>query len=245
MNPTRIKAQLHQREDVPDEDIPEIIALAEKLQDADDGDWGDVSPSELKEAAAELDIRPEFIDRAIENLARKRALAESEAQNRSRRIQRILRGCAAAFLGLLLGAGALGFSGAGAVSARHAEVARAEAAVEVVLERQASLAPQLLALSGGEPASLDGAIQELRQGEDIEARLRASSRLGTAMAKQLAQTEGAATGLLQDLSYELTGTQNRISTETLRLRRAQAGHLQSVSTVRGKMAVQLGLAPGP
>ena len=69
--------------------------------------------------------------------------------------------------------------------------------------------------------------------------------MASAMAKQLAQTEGAATGLLQDLSYELTGTQNRISTETLRLREAQAGHLQSVSTVRGKMAVQLGLAPGP
>ena len=245
MNSTRIKAKLHERSDVPDDDIPEIIALAEKLQDTADGEWGDVSPDELKEVARELDIRPEFVDEAIEGLASKRALERSEAKNRSQRRRKVFQGVVVALLALLLGAGALGVSGAGAVSARHAEVAQAEAAVEVVLERQASLAPQLLALSGGDPSSLDAAVTKVHQGGDIEAKLRASSELGTAMAKQLAETEATATGLLQDLGYELTGTQNRITTETRRLRKAQASHQLTASGFRGKVAISLGLASAP
>ena len=245
LNPTRIRAQLHEREDVPDEDIPELIALAEQLQDEADGEWGDVSPSELKQAAEELDIRPEFIDRAIDGLAARRKREEMEARSRALRRKNMLRGLGAALLALCLGAGALGLTGASAVSARHSNVVQAEAAVELVIERQASLAPQLLALSGGDVGTLDTAIQKIHDQEGIEAKLEASSELSVAMAQQLAQVQGADASVVQDLGYELTGTQNRITTETRRLREAQSSHQQAASSLSGKMAVRLGLAPGP
>ena len=244
-NPTRLRAHLHQREDVPDEDIPELIALAEQLQDEADGEWGDVTPSELKQAAEELDIRPEFIDRAIDGLAARRQREQAEAKNRALRRKNMLRGLGAALLALCLGAGALGLTGASAVSSRHSQVLRAEAAVEVVIERQASLVPQLLALSGGDAATLDTAIQKVHAQDSIDAKLRASSELSAAMAQQLAQVEGTDSSVVQDLGYELTGTQNRISTETRRLRQAQSSHQQAASSLSGKMAVRLGLAPAP
>lgn len=245
LHPTQVASQLQERPDVPDEDIPEIIALAEKLQEEADKDWGDVSVDELKQAARELDIQPEYIEAAIAQRANDRALAAAEEEARRGRLRKMLQGAAALVLAVVLGLSGLGLLGAGSVNRSYAQVQQAEQAVLVVLERQANLAPQLLALSGGDPGSLGDVIEDTQTSGDIEAKLRASSALGTALAEQLAAVEGADPQVLQDLSWELTGTQNRITTETRRLREAQSSHQQAASTLPGRLARTMGMAPGP
>ena len=240
---TQVAADLHARQDVDDDDIPAIIEIAQELQaEARERD-DDVSVEEVEAIAEELGIDPSFVEEAIALKAERAeatAVASRAAEAKASRLRsRILKAVASVVLAVMVGTLGLGFVGAGAVRSAHDQVELAESALVTVLERQASLAPQLLALGGGDAAGLESATEALREAPDVEARLRASEALGVAMAEQLSALSGANDAVRTELHYELTGTQNRITTERRRLLDAQAEHEARAITIPGNVAVGL------
>ena len=70
-----IRDDLHEREDVDDDDIPDIIARADALQAAAkaEPDDGKASVEEVVDVARELDIAAEYVEAAIEEIRAERA----------------------------------------------------------------------------------------------------------------------------------------------------------------------------
>lgn len=244
-NRTALQAALKARADVDDDDIPEIIGIAEELRvqatDADD----DLTVAEVEDVARELGIDPKYIEEAIAEKERRATAGRLEDARAKQLRRRLLQGIATAVLAVMIGTFGLGAMGAGGVKSAASDVQLAESSLVTVLERQASLAPQLLALGGGDASTLSDATAAVRDAPDLDGRLRASEQLGVAMAEQLSQLPTTDDAVLTNLQYEITGTQNRITTESRRYRAAQAEHAQRAGTLRGRTAVMLGLAPAP
>jgi hypothetical protein len=239
---TTLVTALERRQDVDDDDIPDIIGLAERLQARSREEGGSVSVQEVQAVAAELGIEATFVEEAIaQREAEKQARAQA-ARSRARLRRRGLQGVAALLAAAMLGLVGLGAVGAGPVRASARHVEEAESALVEVVERQATLAPQLLASVGGDAGALDVATAALRQAPDVEARLEASAELSAAMARELARLPESEDGARLNLSYEITGTQNRITAEARRYRAAQAEHRRLTEKMSGRAAVWLGLA---
>jgi LemA protein len=244
---------LKRRPDVDDDDIDDIIGIAAELQDAERQAAGRVTQQEVEDVARELDIDPAYVDQAIRALAERRAQAkadqaEQEAQAAAKRKQLGMAGAGVAGLALLaaLAVGGMGMSGASQVRAAQAEVAQAEAALDVVLERQASLLPQLVAMAGGQSnPDLDALSTQVREAPTVDERLKASDILARELAAALGalptSADPAVNQQRMELQYEVTGSQNRISTELRRYRAAEA-ELETVRLGTGpRIADSLGL----
>lgn len=242
---------LRRRPDIAVEDIDEIVALAADLQAASAPRGATVE--QVQAVAEELDVDPRYVEEAL-GLLRQRRKEQAEALSRRQRVRtRALQGAAAGMLLLgvvaLLGAGlAFGtaWRAASGLTAAHDQVARSASSVQVVLDRQAALVPQLVALSGGDPAPLQAKVQAMRQAPDLAARLEASRALDDALAQVLAELPPTdPTGQRAGLVHELTGVQNRLAVETRRYEEALADYRLAASRRGGGLAVSLGLAPSP
>lgn len=241
--------QIRRRADVKHEDIDDVVALAESLQEEARRAAQGASKAEVQAAAAELDVAPEFVEAAIGKLQhdREEAARAAAAATEKARIQRAtrLRWGAGSLAGAVVLAGLLGVSGAGAVRARAEEAATAKAGLDAVLQRQASLAPQLVAMAGGRAGDLEGPVQAMTQATTVQAKLDAATTLGTAMATALASLPEGAAGDREALRYDIVGTNNRITVEQRRWAEAEAGWRAAAGTISGRVAVTLGLAEGP
>lgn len=244
---------LERRPDVDDDDIDDIIGIAAELQDAERRASGRVSQAEVEDVARELDIDPAYVEQAIRALAERRKQAQDDAaaqalQDAAKRKKLGLIGAGVAGLGLLaaLAVGGVGVSGASQVRAAQAEVQQAEAALDVVLERQASLLPQLVAMAGGQPnPALADLTVQIREAPTVDERLKASDILARELAAALgalpSSDDPSVNQQRMELQYEVTGSQNRISTELRRYRAAEA-ELESVRLGAGpRLADTLGL----
>lgn len=246
---------LRARDEVDNEDIDDIIGIAQDLQlareDADD----DATVEEVRAVADELDIDPSLVDQAIEILYSQReaaAQAEAEAQveaeesrARSRTVVLIGGGVlAAVVVGVLLVGVGTGWSGAASIDRAEAKVEQAEVALDVVLDRQASLVPQLVALAGADASELQPLADAVRQAPDTDARLEASERLGVALSTSLGSmpsgTNPASAQQRLDLQHEIVGAQNRITTERRRLQSARAELDRTRRAMSGRVADGLG-----
>ncbi|MCP4868203.1 MAG: hypothetical protein GY898_05745 [Proteobacteria bacterium] len=244
-NKATLAAALKARQDVDDDDIPEIIGIAQELQSQAADEDDDLSVEEVEDVARELGIDPKYVEEAIAEKER-RALAGKAADAKASRLRkRVIQAVAGVIAAVMLATAGLGVIGAGAVKSAASQVELAESSLMTVLERQASLAPQLLALGGGDASALSEASAAVRDAPDLDARLRASEALGVAMAEELSQLPPTEEVVRMNLQYEITGAQNRISTESRRYRAAQAEHAQRAGTMPGRTAVMLGLAPAP
>jgi len=236
---------LQQRPDIPDEDIDDVIAIAQELQDADRARADHASLAEVEEVAGELDIDPAYVEEALGELMRRRADAAADQEQQDATRRRLLLGGAATVGGtLLLGMLWVATALPGLWSSA-ADLDRATAQLDVVIDRQASLAPQLVALAGGEAAGLTTAVQAVRDADTVPDRLAAADALGTAMATALAALppgDDAAQQLRLNLQYEITGTANRIATEQARYEAARVVHEQAHAGLRAGIATSLGLA---
>lgn len=261
MSASDLRQQLRARRDVPDEDIDDIIELAQKRQDeVRRASEGRASVEQIEAIAAELDIAPEHVEDAIGDLRRHReeaaaALAEQarvsklEQQRRSATLRKLAKGFGALLLGLSVLTGGAAISGRGSVMGAQREVAAAEARVDAALGRQASLAPQLVALAGAQTDSLAELQAAVRDGPDLQTRLAAADALTAAMTSEIgklppASSDADATARL-NLQDELSGSQSRVTTELRRYNEAQASWDAAAGTLTGGLAVGLGLAPGP
>ncbi len=256
-----LRQQLRARRDVADEDIDDIIELAQQQQDeARSATEGRATVEQVKAVAAELDIAPEHVEAAIAALHQRRqaaaeAAAEAQRQQalaRSRRttlLRRIAVAAGVVGLALSLLTGGLAMSGRSTVLQAEREVAEAQARVDTALSRQASLAPQLAGLAGAEGEDLAALQAAVRDAPDLQARLAAADALSAAMARQLGQlpaatTDAEATARL-NLQDEITGGQNRVTVELRRYNEAEARWEAAGDSFTGGLAIGLGLVEGP
>ena len=216
------RESLRQRSDVSNADIEQIIEVAAGLQDADQAASARPTIAELEAVASELDIQPEYVDKAINQLRDEREAAAEAAREAS--VARAGRRSVAAVVGaagLLFLLGLVGIGASSLTSQRAAEDA-AERALVVVLDRQAGLAPQLTAMAGSS-VDLSAEVAAVRDAEGVDARMTAVEALNTKMAAALAvlpETTTESTRL--DLRHEITGGWNRITVERRRLEEVRA-----------------------
>lgn len=242
---------LRGRSDVDRADIDDIVALAAELQDAERPRGASIE--EVQAVAEELDIDPAYVQRAVEELAARREReADVERARDLRRAERMrmfaIVAAACGVLLLLLASTplALALVAASDLEAARANLAQRESYVEVVLDRQAALVPQLVALSGGDAAALDPLLQRMAGAPDLAARLEAARELDRALASVLARMpaprdEPQAMQRL-GLQHELTGVQNRLTTEIRRLEEARRALDEARSQPGAGLAATLGLA---
>lgn len=253
------REEIRRRADVKPEDIDDVVGLAAELQEAAAPKKG-ASLDEVKDVARELDIDPRFVEEAVQKLQSDREAAAARAlqEQTAKAARNAWRIRVAAGLGVLTvvffgltGAVCLGtvWSGASRLGSAEAEVHAAEAQLDVVLDRQEALAPQLVGLAGAELPELEELKQRAEAAQDVEQRLHASAELGTALSEAFGHLpppgDDATAQMRLNLQYELVGTQNRITTEVRRYEDAVSAW-RRVSTGFGpRAAVGLGLASAP
>lgn len=252
-----IREELLRRGQIPADQVDDLIAEAGRLQEHDRAlEEHRATREELDRVAGELDISPEYVERALQKREEERRAAEAAAVEAAERAKEaakrrtlLLAGGAgaAAVLGVsLLGIGLLGASSVDAAATRAGQ---AEVALEAVLDRQASLAPQLVGLAGGDPGGLSALAAKVKEAEDMDERIGAADVLSVEMAKALGQLpppQGDAEAQLRlNLQYEVTGAQNRVTVEARRWKEAHEAWERAASSGTGGLAVRLGLAEGP
>ncbi len=254
MSTTGTREVLRRRPDVPDEDIDDIIARAAQLHDAErkhDDDHATVE--EVEAVARELDIPPEYVDKAIAAIGRERAAdvlkRESAARGRTRMAQ--IAGLALVGIGLLFGGtvGGAAMIGSSRLSTAALQVDQTAAKLDGALDRQAALAPQLVALAGGEAGPVRAASEATKVATAIPDRLEAAATLNQAMAESIgaitASGDADAQQRLLNLQYEVVGTWNRIDTERARYDEAVASWEHTAASMTGKVALTVGAAAQP
>lgn len=237
-----ILKELQQRSDVPNRDIDDIIGIASELQEEARRSRG-ASVSDVEAVAEELDIDPAYVEEAIGVLQdRRRAEEEARALQgmQRRKLVRVAGIVAGGVLLLLVG---LTLTGAARLSSAHADVQSAQVQLDTVLQRQASLAPQLVALAGGNASGLLTMASAVGEGP-MTSRIQASDRLSAELARRLGALP-AAVGESQraNLQHELTGAANRITVERRRLAEAQVAYDRVASGMSASLARGLGCRP--
>ena len=247
---------LVKRADVRNDDIDDIIGIAAELQEQERRDAEGASASDVASVAAELDIDPAYVDAAIGQLKLRREQAAraaetaareaAEHQARTRRVGLIAAGVTAVLAAVF----ALGLGGVATLADSRLDTAandqqRASANLSTVLQRQATLAPQLVALAGGPTGELTALADALREATTVEDQLRASDALGTAMATQLGRlpppTDAATAQSRADLQHEVSGITNRITVERRRYDEATLVYEQAQQGLGASLAMGLGL----
>lgn len=215
------RRRLVERNDVDNADIDDIIEIAARLQDDDEAAEDRASVEEVEAVAEELDIDPAYVEQAIEVLATQRREAALRAVRTRGQLQRGALVLAAIVLLVAGGWWVSNQARTARVRAAQTTLDQAETQLDAVLQRQATLAPQLVALAGGDATALTSAVTALREADTIEAKLDASETLSLRMATTLGSLPRVDEDVRLNLQHELTGTQNRISVERQRYQAAK------------------------
>ncbi len=248
----RTRDALVQRADVPDTDIDEIIEIAARLQDEEAAAKPMASVQDVEAVAAELDIDPSYVDAAINTLAERRAAEAAAAEEAAENVAAVTATAGALGLGvvamgvggvflILVVLGGLTLSADSRMDTALAEQQRAEVNLDTVLDRQAALAPQLMALAGGDAKALTDKAETLRNAPDIESKLAASDALGVALANALGGLPPTQSQARDDLRHEIAGTANRINVERRRYEDAKLTYETASTGIGAGMARGLGL----
>ena len=224
------------------DDLDDLIEIASLLQEKETQDTH-ISLEEVESVAAELDISPEKVREALHFLKNKRAKEKQEQEEKQRANQQRIRWMASISIAMIVCIGmgllalAMSANSAGdklqmVANEKKALAQQAEAQLKNAIDRQAQLTPQLLAMMGGQIDSLGDLQQLVLQEDDLKTKITLSNRLGIEMAKTIgtlppSKTAADSTAMLQ-YQYEVTGAQNRISTEKKRYDESQQERLVSL-----------------
>ncbi len=239
--PEATRRSLLERADVDNDDIDDIIGIAAELHQADVDAADGASVEEVEAVAEELDIPAAYVEQAIAVLHSRREEAMDaarKAQLQAKERRRIIGIAVASVVCVLIGLAAAGgvavADAADNLAAAATNIEQRASYVELVLDRQAGLVPQLVAMSGGETGELMPLATKLSEGETLDERLEASKALDLALGTTLAGLPDPVddTEAIQrlGLSHELTGVQNRRATEMGRLEDARAVWQRTVTS---------------
>ncbi|MFH1469307.1 MAG: hypothetical protein ABIO70_33290 [Pseudomonadota bacterium] len=250
------RQRLIDRDDIDNGDIDDIIGIAAELHQAEQEAGDGATAAEVEAVAEELDIPARFVEQAIQILEQRREQEADRARKdelqraERRRIRRVVVASALGFIAALVVAGAtVVLDTADDLKVAATNLEQHARYVEVVLDRQAGLVPQLVALSGGEPGELVPLAATLNERGPLEERLQASRALDLACGSVLAELEPPRddNDAIQrlGLGHELTGVQNRRSTEMMRLEEARGAWARARTQWGAGPALLLGLAREP
>ncbi|MFZ5476279.1 MAG: hypothetical protein ACOZNI_05835 [Myxococcota bacterium] len=239
------------RRGVRPEDVDDVVEIAAELQARREARAREVGAEEIRRVAAEVDVDPALVEDAIAELGRRRAEAERKRTEsaaasaaREARLQKALLAVAGGLAVLIAALFLLTVKAGNDVARVRAAEEVAAAALTAQLERQATLAPQVLALAGT-GADVADEIAAVRGAGDVDARVAASraltDELTAALAKLPPPSNDRDADMRLNLSYELTGTQNRIATETRRWQEARRATEQAERAGLAPIATKLGL----
>jgi LemA protein len=237
--------ELKRERRIPDDQMDDVIARAARLQEQARAGARDLTVAEVKEVGQELDIDPRFVDVALAELERERAEA-AVAKQRARTWRLRLAAAGGAVIALLL---VVAWSGAGGVRAAERRAEAAGTALTTVLDRQARLLPQLLALAGGASGELASHQRRLADARTLAERAAAADALAAAMATAVgrlpASRDPSQAQMRLSLQHELVGAQNRLTVEHRRYHEARAAWRAAVQGPAARLAVLLGFAAAP
>jgi hypothetical protein len=254
------REQLRRRPDVDERDLDDIIAVAGRLQQ-DDRDFADsrVDVKDVEKVAKELDIAPEYVEKAITRIKQDRIAADAasaaakartaEMSAANAKIMKTVAGIVGGVLVLLgLMTGVATVSASTRMNAAANDTALAASNLEVVLDREASLAPQLLGLAGGDPSTLATLAADVSGADTVRDRLSAVASLDAKLASELGKLPpptDASASTRGDVQTELIGVQNRITTERRRYEQSKTAWENAANGPAARLALGLGLARRP
>ncbi len=209
---------------IPDDLAPEILEIASRYYSESQNSY---SLAELQDAGAEVQIPPEFIEKALKDVQVKKQQQrqqQEQAQERRKTAQWIAAGVA--IIVSIWGIGA--YNG---LTNRAQEVEGRWAQVENQLQRRADLIPNLVSVARSQATAEQEVIEQLERSR--QAYLQATSMEEQQVA--IVEVEAAirqfqeaiarnpeleASQAFQNLGYEIAGTENRIAVERMRYNEA-------------------------
>jgi hypothetical protein len=231
---------------VPADELDDVIARASELHEAARAREERVTIEEIEAVAEELGIDPSYVEQAVRSLEVDReAEARAAARQRSRRrIVWTVGGGVAVVIGLVASAQAM--RGAHSLSAADQLVDLTGQALDEVLDRQADLVPQLVALAGADADAVRDLASEVRAADDLDDAMDASRRLHEELAETLGALPPPSNAYVAqqrlELHHEVVGTWSRIELAARRHREAEAARDEVASTGPARLAHTLGLA---
>lgn len=226
-------------------EMDQVIERASLLQERAELGDGKHSVEAVKDVGKELDLQPGYIDAAVAELEQEKQRQAQAAAAQRASLRKGLIGLGIAVV-LTLGGG---WIGSGSVRDAAGVARGAEVGLNTVLRRQVALVPQMLALSGGDIASLQGAREALENATTLEERLKAADALRLEMAQVMGQLPPALSSVEADrrtaLQNEVVGAENRIAVERRRYEEALVAWRTAGSGPLARIGLALGLAPEP
>lgn len=210
--------------EIPEDLAPEVLELASRYYSESENSY---SLTELQEAGAEVQIPPELIEKALEDVRLKKEQEQQQqqqAQERRRTAQWIAAGVAV----ILSLWGIATYNG---LVSRAQDIEARWAQVENQLQRRADLIPNLVSVAQSQAATEQDLIGQLErsrqaylQAASIEEQQVAIGKVEAAI-RQFQEAMAHKSNLddspaWQNLSYEIAGTENRIAVERMRYNQA-------------------------
>jgi LemA protein len=230
-------------EDITDEVLQVASELYQKTQDT-------YAVSDLKAAGQEVNIPPELIEQAIEQVRERQRVQALQAEKQRENRRKL------GYIGAGIGAIALlwGILTYNSLSSASRRVESAWAQVENQFQRRADLIPQLITITQAQAKQEQDIIKQLtgaRQGylaaNTTEEKVTASRDIDIAIQnfnRYAATTDLGSSKAFINLQYEIAGTENRIATERKRYNDAVGNYNEEVGIFPNSIvAVLTGLQP--
>lgn len=235
---------------IPEDMASEVLELASRYYEQSQDSY---SLTELQQAGSQVQIPPEFVEKAIQEVREKRRQELQQQQQAQQRQKQIS----------IVGAGVAIIIGIWGVFTYNSLVSSAQqvdakwAQVENQLQRRADLIPNLVNVTKAQTAAekeivsmLVRARESYLQASDLAQKQTASAEINTAIAQFNQYVAGnpqlQSSQAFQNLSYEIAGTENRIAVERMRYNEAVQAYNQKVSAFPNSAIAGLtGFKPKP
>ncbi|MCT7967859.1 LemA family protein [Laspinema sp. D1] len=235
---------------IPEDMAQEVLELASRYYS---GSQNSYSLEQLQQAGSDVQIPPELINKAIQEVREKRRIEAQEqqgAQERQKTIKKVAAGVAVAIA-------LWGIFTYNSLSSSASNVDASWAQVENQFQRRADLIPNLISVAKAQTAAEQETIALLMrsrenylQAQNLPEKQAAIAEINVAI-NQFNQSLGMNPQLqssqaFQNLSYELAGTENRIAVERMRYNQAVQAYNQKVGAFPNSLIAGLtGFSPKP
>jgi LemA protein len=209
---------------IPDDLAPEVLELASRYYNESQNSY---SLAELQEAGAEVQIPPELIAKALEDVQVKKK-QEQQQQEKAQERRKTAQWIAAGVAVILSIWGIAAYNG---LTSRAQDVEARWAQVENQLQRRADLIPNLVTVARSQATVEQELIEELERSRQAYLQAASIDEKQAAIAEveaAIGQFQNATANnsnlensqAFQNLSYEIAGTENRIAVERMRYNEA-------------------------
>lgn len=235
---------------IPEDMAQEVLELASRYYS---GSQNSYSLEQLQQAGSDVQIPPEFVEKAIQEVREKRRIEAQEQQAAEKR-QKTIKKVAA---GVAVAVALWGIFTYNSLSSSASDVEASWAQVENQFQRRADLIPNLVSLARVQTEAEQETIallvrsrESYLQAQNLPEKQAAIAEINVAI-NRFNQSLGTNPQLqssqaYQNLSYELAGTENRIAVERMRYNQAVQAYNQKVRAFPNSLIAGLtGFSPKP